>query len=181
MKKLEILRSYATEHAVDSLSTSDCKIWEAARATSAAATFFDPIAIGQQEYVDGATGHNNPVESVLREADTIWKDARSRIQCLMSIGTGVPDPQDFGDNLKEVVDTLKAISTETEETERRFLRNSASFGIADRYFRFNVSKGLSTIGLDEHDQKNRGRVIAASEAYLEDQRVNEMIVKFIQA
>jgi len=39
-----------------------CKIWEAARATSAASTFFEPIRIGNQRYVDGALRYNNPIE-----------------------------------------------------------------------------------------------------------------------
>lgn len=62
------LRSYANNAAADALGTSNCAIWEAARATSAAATFFDPIQIGRQKFVDGATGFNNPVEAVFEEA-----------------------------------------------------------------------------------------------------------------
>lgn len=135
------LRSYMTEDSVETLSSTGCRIWEAARATSAAATFFDPIVIGRQKYVDGATGFNNPVEAVLEEAVSIWPDAIPGIQCLVSIGTGVPDPKDFGDNLKEVINTLKAIATETEETERRFFQNHKHLGLGDRYFRFNVDKG----------------------------------------
>ena len=45
-----------------------CKIWEAARATSAASTFFDPIKIGNRTYVDGALKHNNPIEKVDEES-----------------------------------------------------------------------------------------------------------------
>jgi predicted acylesterase/phospholipase RssA len=45
-----------------------CKIWEAARATSAASTFFDPIKIGHQRYVDGALRHNNPIEKASEES-----------------------------------------------------------------------------------------------------------------
>ena len=42
------------------------KIWEACCATSAASSFFDPIAIGryEEEFVDGVTGANNPVWEV---------------------------------------------------------------------------------------------------------------------
>jgi hypothetical protein len=42
------------------------------RATPAASSFFDPIAIGdfQESFVDGATGANNPVYEV-------WNEARS--------------------------------------------------------------------------------------------------------
>jgi len=43
-----------------------CKIWQAARATSAAPTFFKRIKIGRkQEYIDGGMGCNNPSEVVL--------------------------------------------------------------------------------------------------------------------
>ncbi|KMU75740.1 hypothetical protein CIHG_10262 [Coccidioides immitis H538.4] len=40
--------------------------WEACRATSAASSFFSPIAIGpyKEGFVDGATGANNPVVEV---------------------------------------------------------------------------------------------------------------------
>ncbi|KIM42400.1 hypothetical protein M413DRAFT_43952, partial [Hebeloma cylindrosporum] len=40
---------------------SGCKIWEAARATSAAPTFFKRIEIGRaQPFIDGGLGRNNP-------------------------------------------------------------------------------------------------------------------------
>ena len=49
-------------------------IWEAARATSAAFGFFDPISTGKygQEYVDAGLGCNNPVQEVWMEAQDIW-------------------------------------------------------------------------------------------------------------
>jgi hypothetical protein len=54
------------------------KIWEAARATSAASTFFDPIRIGNQRYVDGALRYNNPIQKA---------DIESRGQNSISITT----------------------------------------------------------------------------------------------
>lgn len=71
--------SYTTGTSVNSLTLSQCKIWEAARATSAAFGFFDPIKISWQDYVDGATGRNNPVDEVFSEAKSIWSDAPFRI------------------------------------------------------------------------------------------------------
>ena len=49
------------------------RIWEAARATSAASSFFDPIKIGQfgEEFVDGAVGANNPVAQLWNEAKIV--------------------------------------------------------------------------------------------------------------
>lgn len=61
-----LIRSYESQ-AYDDLYDI-CKIWEAARATSAASTFFDPIKIGNQRYVDGALKHNNPIEKVDEES-----------------------------------------------------------------------------------------------------------------
>ena len=173
------LRSYVTDDSIDSLAGSGCTVWEAARATSAAATFFDPIQIGRQKFVDGATGFNNPVEVVLEETLSVWPDAVSRIQCLVSIGTGIGDMKDFGDNMKEVIETLKAIATETETTEKRFFNNHAALGIGDRYFRFNVDRGMSGIGLDEH--KKMDKIEAGAELYLADPRVKGIVEKFVKA
>ena len=59
-----VIRSYKSR-AADSLY-DHCKIWEAARATSAASTFFEPISIGPwgQGFVDGAS--SMPIQSSLR-------------------------------------------------------------------------------------------------------------------
>ena len=174
-----LFRSYVTAESIDGLSTSGVKIWQAARATSAASTFFDPIKIGSQEFVDGATGRNNPVESVLAEASAIWPDARSRIQCLVSIGTGKSEFRDFGDNLAEIKRTLVALATETEDTEQRVYRNQESLGVDGRYFRFNVDRGLEGVVLDEYEKQ--GTIVAATEAYLETPRIGHLILEFIAA
>ncbi|KAH0557143.1 hypothetical protein GP486_005066 [Trichoglossum hirsutum] len=160
-----LFRTYTTDEAVDTLASSECTIWQAACATSAAATFFDPVEIGRQQFVDGATGFNNPVNAVFDEAISIWPDATLRIHCIVSIGTGVPDLKNFGDNLKGVVNTLKAISTETEETEKRFFKYHERLGIGGRYFRYNVQHGLGDVGLDEH--KKVAQIEAATERYLQ--------------
>ncbi|KAF5268040.1 hypothetical protein FOXYS1_1072 [Fusarium oxysporum] len=146
------LRSYSTADSVDSLAGSRCAIWEAARATSATATFFDRIQVGRQYYVDGATGYNNPVEVVLEEAKSIWPDALARIQCL--------------------------IATETEITQKRFLKNHVHLGVKGRYFRLNVNEGrLTGVGLDEH--KKQGRIEIASEDYLEDPQTRTLVDEFL--
>jgi len=176
-----LLRSYTTDESVDTLSESECSIWQAARATSAAATFFDPIQIGSQTFVDGATGMNNPIEQVFDEATSIWPDAiqKGRIQCLVSIGTGIPDLRHFGDNLKEIVKRWKSISTETEATEKRFYKVHDLLGVGGRYFRFNVDKGLADVELDHHTKV--AQIEAATEAYLRDPRVKQLIRSFLTA
>ncbi|KAJ1337373.1 cGAMP-activated phospholipase [Microdochium nivale] len=62
------LTSYRTPRSIDLLNTA--KVWQACRATSAATTFFDPIAIGipPEEFVDGALGMNNPIFALWNQA-----------------------------------------------------------------------------------------------------------------
>ncbi|RKL43279.1 hypothetical protein BFJ72_g4692 [Fusarium proliferatum] len=169
--------SYTTSTSVDSLTLSQCKIWEAARATSAAFGFFDPIKISWQDYVDGVTGRNNPVDEAFSEAKSIWPDAPFRIQCFVSIGTGIPEPKDFGENLAEIRRAIIAITTETEDTECRFCENHESFGLGGRYFRFSVDKGLRDVSLDEFDKVRK--IMIATESYLNEPRVQDIIQKFI--
>ncbi|KAF2022547.1 FabD/lysophospholipase-like protein, partial [Setomelanomma holmii] len=84
------LTSYRTSRGNNDLLNS-VTIWEACRATSAASTFFDPIAVGRfgEELVDGATGANNPVREVWDQAQLAWgpEPLEGRVKCLVSIGT----------------------------------------------------------------------------------------------
>ena len=83
-----VFRTYSGKQ----IQPSECLIWQAARATSAAPTFFMPMKIDRPRpaitYVDGGLGHNNPAEVALDEARRIWPDC-SQVG-LVSIGTGRP-------------------------------------------------------------------------------------------
>ena len=103
---------------------SDCKIWEAARATSAAPTFFKRIEIGQkQPFIDGGIGRNNPSQVVLDEAKALF--GARQIGCLVSIGTGQPEvigikkPGLFQKIIPtDIIETLKAITIDCEATHK---------------------------------------------------------------
>ncbi len=147
------------------------KIWQAARATSAASTFFEPIEIGpnNEEFVDGASGANNPIRELWTEASDIWRDVgplHETIKCLVSIGTGAPAIKPFGSSMLEVAKTLKDISLETEKTARKFYDEQYQLRLEGRYFRFNVTKGLEDVGL-EHANKRR-EIAAATRAYISE-------------
>ena len=81
-----VLRSYSGK----GIGSNQCAIWQAARATSAAPSFFKEMYIDNPRpginYVDGGLGHNNPAEVALEEAAKIWPTAKHF--CLISIGTG---------------------------------------------------------------------------------------------
>jgi len=152
-----------------------CTIWEAGRATSAASSFFDPIAIGPfgEQFIDGAMGRNNPVYEVLSEAKDIWQDADRRIQCLVSIGTGQPDLQEFGGNIVDIMKTIVRIATDTEDTARKFARENQELRNNGCYFRFNVDKGLAEVGLEEY--KKMDVIAANTRRYLEGEEISGQI------
>src|ERR1700761_9542855 len=87
------LASYRSPRSDNSDLLDSTTIWQACRATSAATTFFDPIAIGpfNEEFVDGALGANNPVKELWNQAQDVWGgQLRGSLICLVSLGTGLP-------------------------------------------------------------------------------------------
>jgi predicted acylesterase/phospholipase RssA len=166
------LTSYKSPRGSNDLLNS-VKIWEACRATSAATTFFEPIAIGrfEEEFVDGATGANNPVTELWNEAQLMWgpEPLDGRVQCVVSIGTGIPSLKPFGDDVLHIGQTLAAIATETEQTAERFRRDKSYLDNGGRYFRFNVVRGLEEIGLEESRKKKE--IAAATRRYVQSQDV----------
>lgn len=152
----------------------DCtKIWEAGRATSAATSFFDPITIGRfgETFVDSTLRANNPVHEVWNEAQDVWKSEtfEDNVQCLVSIGTGVPSLRPFKDDLLSIGKTLVEIATETQMTAEQFSRDKSGLDGTGRHYRFNVSEGLENIGLEESNQKHM--IMAATDRYIESQAV----------
>ncbi|KAG4431757.1 hypothetical protein IFR05_012756 [Cadophora sp. M221] len=162
------LRSYTLPEE----SNIPATICEAALATSAATTFFEPVRIGNRMFADGGLGANNPVDEVEGEAANIWcsetADLKPLVKCFISIGTGNPGIEAFEESMfKFLGQTVVSIATETEETEKRFIAKWRKHFDEKRYFRFNVDQGLQSIGLDEYKQK--GAMESATDRYLVNQ------------
>ncbi|RDL38651.1 uncharacterized protein BP5553_02991 [Venustampulla echinocandica] len=128
------------------------KIWEAARATSAAPTYFDPITIGpySTSFVDGGLKSNNPVYQTLKCAENLWEMKEGerideQIQSLVSVGTGAGKP--FGASVPELVENGTAILTQTEDTAKMFSSGHRRLVESKRYFRFTVPLGIGIIDL----------------------------------
>ena len=163
-------------------TSANCAIWEAARATTAAPTFFKRISIGEpgyvkEEFVDAGLGCNNPVLEVMDEAASIYGNSRP-IGCVVSIGTGHPGiiglakPDTFQRFLPtQLVDVLKRIATDCQNTARGMDRRFAK--VPDVYFRFDVTHGAGTISLEEW--KKMGDVVSHTRAYLQDVTVDRSI------
>jgi len=166
------LASYRSPRSDNSDLLESTTIWQACRATSAATTFFDPIAIGpfDEEFVDGALGANNPVYGVWNQAQDLWGDQLQRkLRCLVSIGTGVPSLKPVRGDALGILSTLKELATETEKTAERFHRDKSSLDDEGRYYRFNVDHGLEDVGLEE--SKKKAEIAAATRRYVESQGV----------
>ncbi|RTE75155.1 hypothetical protein BHE90_010395 [Fusarium euwallaceae] len=152
-------------------SSVSATICEAALATSAASTFFDPVSIGNMEFVDGALGANNPVDEVEGEATEIWCPNTGNLQplvkCFISIGTGVPSTDAIADRVDKFLSTLAKMATETEDTAERFVRRWRQHYREGRYFRFNVDQGLQTVGMKEY--KAKGTIEGVTNRYLDSQ------------
>lgn len=77
-------------------SAWDVKMWQVARATSAAPTYFEPACVaefkdeGDHALVDGGVYANNPSVAAYSDAAQVWAGAEIHV---VSIGTGQP-PQD---------------------------------------------------------------------------------------
>ncbi|KAI9733881.1 MAG: hypothetical protein M1834_002536 [Cirrosporium novae-zelandiae] len=166
-------RAFRT-YRVRSSASYDCKIWEAARATSAAPTYFKRISIGSQdakeEFLDGGLGYNNPIKEVLQEAKKIFSKDR-KIACVVSIGTGLATAVKFdkpGLFQKALpVDLIRALKKKAthsdavaEEMKRRF-KAVPQIG----YHRLNVDCGLGSISLAEWNKL--GEVATYTNSYLE--------------
>ncbi|KAG6824300.1 hypothetical protein H0H87_012092, partial [Tephrocybe sp. NHM501043] len=161
-----------------------CAIWQAARATSAAPTFFDRIYIGpprlQEPYIDGGLGRNNPTDVVLREAEVMFSGRDRRIACIISIGTGKTDiitiesPSLFRRN--HTIKALAQIVTDCEQTaqemEKKFENHPKT------YFRFNVEQGLQTIDLKDRDRMSR--VSSHTRSYMQMYEIDSRLSTAVQ-
>ena len=157
------LRSYINVHAYDPLRET-CQIWQAARATSAASTFFEPITIGHADskLFDGAqSGMNNPIEIAHNESRVIFP-GEERI--IVSLGTGVPAMTNISGNIRKLLKAMIEVATDAERQSELFLEGALSMVEARRLFRFNVTGDLGGIGLEEH--KHTSEIILLMEAYI---------------
>lgn len=161
-----LFRSYRSEGGAKSDNTG-ATIVQAARATSAAPSFFDPIEIDKMVFFDGGLGANNPVQIIWNEASSIWCQDRTnlaqKLNCYLSIGTGDPGIKPGGTSIRKTLKTGKDQLTETRQTEQRadeFL-NYLDDG---QYYRFNVMHGLDKVKLDKYQKE--GLIRSATYEYM---------------
>lgn len=164
----------------DSTFYDRVKVWEAARATSATTTFFDEVRIGPHKrvFLDGATGANNPVRELWLEAQNVWKSPplQEQIQCIVSIGTGMPFVQGFKTDAFNILGTLQALATETERTVRSFAAEHEDLDNRGSYVRLNVQQGLQDVNVE--DAESKSTISAMTEGYASGREVRKILHSF---
>jgi len=164
-----------------------CTVWQAARATSAAPTFFKRVYIGPaarpEPFIDGGVGQNNPTAQVLEEAELMFP--YGNIACVISIGTGkpgtidVPEPRFFERNMVpvNVIRVMVAMATDCEETARQMEKKFKH--LPKTYFRFNVEQGLQNVKLG--DWNRMAEVAARTRSYMEMPEVDQRLDTAVKA
>ncbi len=115
-------------------------IWEVARATSAAPTYFSTITIGEDEYGDGGFGANNPSTRIFWEVSQMNHDNNAANAFSVSIGTGISRFSRFQKGIFNRpmgwINAAKKVSTDCEEQHLEMCR--ITNGKDYKYHRFNI-------------------------------------------
>ena len=130
----------------------DIPIWQVARATSAAPTYFKPPIIDGLEYVDGGFGANNPCAEIYEEVRKMNNDSKKSASTILSLGTGKNnEARRFkGTGFQRYFNYLnfaRKWASDSEQTHLAMLK--AKKEVNFNYFRLNVEEGLDRMKLDE--------------------------------
>lgn len=140
----------------------DTKIWEAARATSAAPTYFSPMKIEGNDYMDGGLEANNPSDLAWGEVNSMHQNnpggkcpsTLGGVHHLLSIGTGKGAERRINirsGRIRRGISIVKKGLNEMTNPEHvhSHMERMAQIISDGVYSRFNVENGLEKIKLDE--------------------------------
>ncbi|QGI61754.1 hypothetical protein CEK26_005722 [Fusarium fujikuroi] len=145
-EKVKRIRSYEPLDQQANAPAERFKIWEAARATSAAPMYFPHIEAGGVSYFDGGLESNNPVIEVIEEAKQEFPD--DKISTVISVGTGAYQASDASAGLAGFMNYMINMATSTEKHHRAVLEDPRFADIRkEGYFRLNGTLELGAIDL----------------------------------
>lgn len=132
----------------------DVPIYQVARATSAAPTYFKPVKINDLEYLDGGFGANNPCIEIYDEVRKMNNNSESCIHIIVSIGTGMnTELARFSSGgvsrYWNYLNFAKKWASESETTHEQMIKKQYQSNIKFEYYRLNVKEGLAAMKLDE--------------------------------
>ena len=148
-------------------------IWKVGRATSAAPSYFDPMEIDGQRFIDGGFGCNNPSTVAYFEVTQMHNHAPDVINVFLSVGTGEPDFQcGAGSGLTNFLTMLKALPkvVANGRASHEFMANLKKTHNVP-YHRWNVLNELGNLRMDEwilgdNDKATQRRIEKLTETYL---------------
>ncbi|KAL9115826.1 MAG: hypothetical protein Q9227_000194 [Pyrenula ochraceoflavens] len=118
-------------------------IWQVARATSAAPTYFNSITIGDSKYGDGGFGANNPTKEMYFEVCQMNGNAKECIELLISIGTGELKrveryQEDGASKYLSFLRSARKLASNSELVHDDMCRMLGNIGEDKKYHRLNV-------------------------------------------
>lgn len=177
---------------VHSMRDDRAEIWEICRATTAAPTFFYPKQMeihefngdndetttlkGHGSYFDGGFGTNNPTEISYNEVKSHSEPGEDVV--VVSIGTGIHKKR-FSSilgtswNQRYLTDTEnvhKAMHDKfNERCDQHMECRNGGGCLRNRYFRFNVKKGLGELPMDKCDERQPVKTFAKIDKFVGDE------------
>ena len=127
---------------------ANCKIWEAARATSAAPFYFPSAVVEGVKFWDGGLANNNPVLEVLAERSQLYP--QRPVNCMISLGTGFSERKPSKSTLavmgkgKRILKNVTNVNINHERAREQLRTDEVP------YFRFNPSTAEDEIGLADY-------------------------------
>lgn len=146
--------------------TSDISVLVAARATSAAPTFFKPVLYDKRVFVDGGMTANNPTEFSIFEAKRLWQDRP--IELVVSLGTGKPDNLPGSIGLRGLLGEVIDVATGSQEAHRHVKRWLQLTMPETAYVRFSPGDNTGGVPLDETDPKILDAMLQTARKYMEN-------------
>ncbi|KAJ5169056.1 uncharacterized protein N7482_004650 [Penicillium canariense] len=124
-------------------------LWQVARATSAATTFFKSISVGRDgiQFIDAGFGYNNPCDILVQEAQRVFPERRQ--MQILSIGTGLGDVVMIKDKRLSIITALKKMASSSKKVAASMDHRYSDGG---KYYRFNVDQGLQDITLSDWEK-----------------------------
>ena len=186
-----VVRTFPGDSGVDDQWDREITIWQAARATTAASSFFKPQKLGSgptaQTYIDAAIGVNNPVVPLLKEAVQEFGTGR-RLGCVVSIGTGTRERK-LGRALNglknltqgpryyvHLINTVKSTATDAEAAHHDLQSKLLLF--PGSYFRFNVPEAAEQVKL--HHYEKIPELKAMTTKYLANEEVTAQVCEIAE-
>lgn len=152
-------------------------IWQVARATSAAPSYFNSIHMFEARYFDAAVNLNNPSWEVVREVSLLAEESDDAIDLLLSVGGGNAKGNNprlsfgTGSLLQELADISDVVHDKVKVESK-----VQGFG----YFRFDVKEGLQAVRMAEWRPRPSGKITLdkihmATERYLKQEGIRASI------